>query len=219
MCSKLIWTKYNTLHCKKTCNIVNSSHTIHVHRGRFLKRKPTKFSQWFIFFPWNRNVYVFLISFFPTQKVNFKDRVNQCFTQITLEILTDMGVRFLLLLRAFNYTICWLHGHWVSGMGSIVSSPTLAVFASAEWGLGLAQNCESQSFKSLKLGEATSLNNSIQRQQYLVSFNEVKISENKNPFFWFTEFWEAMHTQLKFLSLYLVCLLTVSCQPGKKMDL
>ena len=37
--------------------------------------------------------------------------------------------------------------------------------------------------------------------------------------FLFTEFWEEMHTQVQFLCLYLVCLLTVSGQPGKKRDL
>ena len=36
---------------------------------------------------------------------------------------------------------------------------------------------------------------------------------------WFTEFWEAMQTQVQFFCLYLVCLFPVSCQPGEKRDL
>ena len=132
---------------------MNSIHRYNIiqkyYERTFRKRgeKPKQLDKQSYPFPETFQVWLFL----RTYKVNYKDRVNTkpkvFYTNYTWD-LDRHGCQvtaFFLPVGAFNYTICWLHGHWVSGMGFIVSIPTLVVFASAEWREGLGckiGNCD-----------------------------------------------------------------------------
>ena len=144
----------------KTCKFVNSIHTyniIHkycVKTFREMVAKPK--NEWIV-------IHITFQAFFflGTYKANYKDWVEtkpeMVYTNYTWDLDRhgcQVSASFLLL-RAFNYTICWLHGHWVSGMGFIVSIPILAVFAS-EWREELLQNWESQSWQVTRVRQPPS---------------------------------------------------------------
>ena len=106
-------------------------------------------------------------------KIGFTQNL-ECFTQITLEILTDMGVRLLLFspsrsFQLYNLLVTRPLGVW-NGVHCLNSHPGRICISRVTRRAGL-QNWELWH----KPGEATPPHLSIRQQQYLGSFNEVKI--------------------------------------------
>ena len=136
--------------------------------------KPTKLSKRFIFFPWNRNVYVFL-TFLPKKSISKIGLTN---------------VLHKLHLRSWQ---TWVSGFCFFWELSIIQSVGYTATGCLEWGPlsqvppwpYLHQQSEDRAWRKIvncnrstvwsRVRQPLSTYNSIQRQQYLVSFNEVKI--------------------------------------------